>query len=125
VADDEYENLRSFYGDKSVALTLLATDAGLGDVIVPRTALHTIFVQRIVVTPFTVAAQTLGFQDDNSTPKKLALVPASQAAPWDADYGPKGMPLTQGKNLDIIATAGVGASIKIDAYQKLTGVGAP
>jgi hypothetical protein len=87
-----------------------------------RNANYTLFIQRITYTPTTVAAQAITVKDSAGTPVAVALIPASQATPYVADFGPEGLPLTAGKNLTCSNTAGPGGRFKIECYAKLTAV---
>lgn len=81
---------------------------------------HTIYVQRITVSITTSAAQTLTFQDTAGTPVVIAQLPSSPGAytRYDFDFGPKGVPLTKGTNLQASFTgAGNGGHIEWRAYQ--------
>jgi len=53
----------------------------------------------------------------------VALIAASVAAPYVADFGPEGIPLTEAKNLTAANTAGPGGRFKIECYAKLTAAG--
>lgn len=117
---------RTEFQDRSVALNLLAADVPttVGAGIIPLRVKHTIYIQRLAVHVRTSAAQALTFQDNNGTPKVIAVLPASAAAGAEIVLidDPEGVPLTEGKRLDIVGLAGVAATISITAYQKLTGV---
>lgn len=119
-----YDFYRSYYKDKSIDALVAATDSGtINNVIAPRNANWTVHVQRIILSVTTDAAQTLTFQDDNGTPKVIAKSPASPGLGIEvvADFGPEGIPLTQGTNLDIvISAAGLACVYSIEAYEKLT-----
>lgn len=84
----------------------------------------TIFVQRIAVHVTTAAAQTITFQDDNGSPKVIAVLPAS-ATIGDEHVlleHEEGVPLTEGAALDLVGSAGVGCRVDVLAYRRLTGV---
>lgn len=100
---------------------LLAADASKTLVTV-RNANYKLFIQRITYVPTTVAAQAITVKDSAGTPVLVALIPASQATPYVADFGPEGLPLTEGKNLTCANTAGPGGRFKIECYAKLTAV---
>lgn len=104
---------------KTVDITLAAGDTGKNDVLAVKSANHQLWVQKITYNPVTVAAQAVTFQDDAGTPVKIGVIPASQATPITLDFGPKGVALTAGKNLDISNTAGPAAQIHIEAYEKI------
>lgn len=92
-----------------------------------RSADWTIYVQRIVLSYTTHAAgKVFTIQDSNGTPKVIASrsdLAAAAGVPdvqvWD--FGPKGIPLTAGKDLHIVAnTGGTGfvGVYHIEGYQK-------
>lgn len=94
---------------------------------------HRIYVQKIIISYLThVDGKTIDFQDDANTPvviaRRLDDAEGDSTANADViviDFGPKGTPLTLGKNLDIVAnTGGTGSTgrIHIEGYQKLEGV---
>jgi hypothetical protein len=114
------------YHDASVVVPVATTDSGtLQDKIAVKSTRHSIFVQRVILSVTTDAAQSLTFQDDANTPVVFAKSPASPGLGVEvvADFGPKGFQLTEGKNLDIVISgAGLGAQVSIEAYQKVTAV---
>lgn len=121
----DYGFYRTMFKDASIARTMVAADTTTehADVIIPKSASYTIFVQRIIFNCTTDAAQTLTFQDDNSSAKVIGKSAASPGLGIEivADFGPKGVALTEGKNLDIVVSAaGLAGQINIEAYQRLT-----
>lgn len=125
----DYTAYKRHYTNKSIDRTILATDtsAAHADVIAPRNSLHTIYIQKITLSISTHAAQTITFQDGQATPKVIAALTDAAAGKavetWD--FGPEGTPLSEGEELDIIlSAAGIAARVHIEAYEKLTGVGA-
>lgn len=123
----DYGYFKRVYSNKSIDRTILATDtsANHADVINPKNANHTVFIQKIVLSITTHAAQTITFRDGAGTPVNIAAhtdAAAGQAVvEWD--FGPEGTPLTQGEELDIIlSAAGIAARVHIEAYEKLTAV---
>lgn len=122
------DGYRKFHRDETKGITFLATDdfATTGaNFITVRNANYQIFVQKIMVNVSTVAAQTLTFADDASTPVVITVLPASAARGNQVilDGGAEGVPLTLGKNLDITASAaGVAGSLVVECYQKLGAV---
>lgn len=101
---------------------LLTSDA-TKTLVTVRSANYTLYIQRITYVPTTVAAQAITVKDSAGTPVLVALIPASQATPYVADFGVQGLPLTAGKNLTCSETAGPGGRFKIECYAKLTTVG--
>jgi hypothetical protein len=118
----DYGHFQALYTSKNTNVVLAATDGGKDNIIVPKSANHQLWIQKISYNPITAAAQAVTFQDDNGTPLKIATVPASQTLPIVFDFGPEGVPLTVGKNLDISNTAGPAAEIHIEAYERLGAV---
>lgn len=115
----DYTQYQKWNTSKTADLSLLAAAAGQAGVITVKDANHQLFIQKISYVPTVVAAQAVTFKDTAGTPVVIGLVPASQATPLVLDFGPKGYPLTAGKNLDIANTAGPGAIIHIEAYEKI------
>jgi hypothetical protein len=121
-------NYLSQYQDKSRTLDLLAAGVPttVGADFVVGKAGYTIYVLKLVANLTTSAAQAIVFQDDAGTPVVLATLPAStavgaQVTLIDVQDGP-GIPLTEGKNLDMVGLAGNAGRISIVAYLKPTGV---
>lgn len=120
-------NYLSQFQNVSRTLILAAGDTPTtvgADFIVGRAG-YTIYVLAILVHVTTVAAQAITFQDDNGTPKVLAVLPASATA-GDVhrlieDLLGEGVPCTEGKNLEFTGTAGVAGTIEVVAYLKPTG----
>lgn len=84
---------------------------------------YTLFIQEIIVDILTDAAFTVIFRDSNGTPKVIMTIPASpgvgpqRGGPW----GDEGIPLTEGKNLDIVLSgAGLAFNYKVVGYLKPT-----
>jgi hypothetical protein len=124
---DAYEHKRNFYGSASATHRIAAGDTTAAGVITALSALHTIYVQRILCSIITDSNKTLTYQDSANTPFTIGGVKASPGVGGQTplDFGSDGVPLTQGKNLNIaISGAGLAADVAIEAYQKLTGVGA-
>lgn len=118
----DYTRFQQIHRAKNANVDLAAADAGKADILAVRSADHQIWVQKIHYAPITAAAQAVTFQDDAATPVKIAVVPASQATPLTFDFGPTGVPLTIGKNLDISNVAGPAAKIHVEGYEKLGNV---
>lgn len=116
---------RATYHDKSRAVAFTAandfTVTG-ADYIAVKNANYRIYIQKIIVNVTTVAAQTLTFRDDAGTPVVVGVLAASAGigAQTVLDGGDQGIPLTLGKNLDIVASAaGVAGTLEVQCYQKL------
>lgn len=105
-------------------LQIAATDTGTKVLIAAALANFTLYVQKIIVSVFTDAAQTLTFQDSNGTPVKIG---ATKASPGNGaltiDFGPEGVPLTVATELDaVISAAGLACQIHAEGYYRQTGV---
>ena len=122
----DYGKWRNFFVDKSRIYALTTAATGTAAAIVPvRASTSTLYIQRILLSVTTDAAQTLTFQDDAGTPLVIAKSPSSPGLGIEivADFGPGGIALTAGKNLDmVISGAGLGAQVNVEAYEKLTGL---
>ncbi len=82
---------------------------------------HTLYIQSIMVSITTGAAQTYSFQDDSAT-ILLAKTKATsvQGDAYLYDFGPSGFPLTSGEGLDhVISGAGTAGAVHIEGYYKL------
>lgn len=90
-------------------MTVLATETG--------------YVQRMTVTITVDAAVPLTFQDRATTPVVWAKTKASPGlGPIAFEFGPAGIPMTEGKSMDISTTgsSALGAVIHIEGYKKKT-----
>lgn len=115
---------RQFYQDISGSYVLAAA-AGDATLVTVKDIYHTIFIQRIVVYVNVDAAQSMSFEDSNSSPKKIAEVTTSPGdeTRWEFFYGERGVPLTEGKNFLLnVSAAGLGGNIEWEGYSKLTAV---
>lgn len=115
----DYTSYQKWNTNKTTDVTLAVADGGKAGVITPKSANHQLFIQKIAYNPITVVAQAITFQDTNGTPLKIGTIPASQSTPIVFDYGPRGMALGAGKNLDLSNVAGPAGQIHIEAYEKI------
>lgn len=115
----DYSQYQKWNISKTADVVLAAADTGKDNCIAVKDANHQLFIQKIYYNIVTSAAQAVTFQDDAGTPVKIGIVPASATLPILFDFGPKGIALTAGKNLDISNTAGPAAQIHIEAYEKV------
>ena len=120
----DYLFYKRHYTDKSHDRQIVAADTSTqhADVISPKSASHRIYIQKIILSITTHAAQTITFRDGAGTPLVIAAHTDSatglSVVEWD--FGPKGTPLTIGEELDIIlSAAGIAATVHIEAYEKL------
>ena len=104
---------REWYQAQYGRLTFSAQVSAAGtteNILAVRNASYRIFVQSVQVTPTTDAAETITFQDDAGTPVPVAVYDGAAAPvnliPYLADFGPEGVPLTTGLNLDMVVGAG-------------------
>jgi len=114
----DYARKRIIFRDASTTANFAATD-GNTTLITGKTN-NTVYVQRIIVTIKTSAAQAITFEDSANTPIYVAKIPASPGADtrWDFDFGPEGKALTSAKNLAMDMTAGNAGHVEVLAYFK-------
>jgi hypothetical protein len=121
-AGDSYLQERRNALDISGSLTAVAATDDQTLVTVRNTS-TTIYIQRVVVYITTDAAQSWAFTDSNGTPVPVCKVTTSPGVDtrWDFDFGPKGMPLTQGKNFLLnMSAAGLAGTVNWYGYSRLT-----
>jgi hypothetical protein len=119
---DSYERKRKQYGDISGELAVTATTDD-STLVTVRGASHTIFIQSIDFFVTTSAAQSMSFEDSNGTPKQIFEIPATpgDSEHYKQDWGPEGIPLTEGKDFKMMVSAvGLAGQLKWYGYQKLT-----
>ena len=87
-----------------------------------RNASYTIYIQAIHVYITTDAAQSWSFEDDATTPLQIFRVPTSPGVGnHSIDFGPEGIPLTEGKDFELdVSAAGLAGNIRWEGYSKLT-----
>ena len=126
----DYVGYQNHYTNKSTDLNVLAATDDT-TLITAKSANHRIYVQKIVINITTYSAKTWDFEDNAGTPIQIAhiSIPAAAVAlPSESnsiviDFGPKGTPLTLGKNLVLdMSAAGAAGTVHVEAYEKLEGV---
>lgn len=124
----DYGHYQRFHTSRNADVNLVVGTAGPVTVIAARSAGHQTFVQKIVVSINVYSAKTMTFQDTAGTPVLLGLfsIPAAAAALVSEsgqiilDFGPQGIALTIGKDLNLVLSgAGIGAAIHVEAYEKI------
>lgn len=96
-----------------------------GGALLPAKTNHTLFVQKISGDITGDDAATLTFVD-SSTGGAAKTIAKTKASPGlgalvPFDFGPAGVPLTEGAGLDVTASAaGIGGTFHIEGYYKLT-----
>jgi hypothetical protein len=122
----DYTHFKFTHRNKTRSRHVLATDTSteLADFITPRSAEHTIYIQRISFAPTTYATQNFLFRDGAGTPVPIGQITVPGAAlttgvnQWVIDYGPEGTPLTKGEELDVIVSAaGLAGRLVVEAYE--------
>lgn len=104
------------------AQALLAAADTAKDLVPARTN-YTFYVQKLVYVPTVVAAQAITVRSKTTTTALYALIPASQATPYEMDFGPEGLPVTAGEILEAVpAAAGPSGRFQVEGYYKLTSV---
>ena len=123
----DYSRPYPIYGGSCVDVTI----PPILPLILAKGANRTIYVQRILVTPYVYDAINLTFVDSiTGVPIGAIAVAVNPAQPGEGsnflylDFGPKGVPLTMGANLllgDVPASTNLQARIHIESFQ--TGLG--
>jgi hypothetical protein len=118
---DGYRFIRDFYRDVGRSLRFLAAYTGTAPYLTCPGAKYTIFIQKIILLVTTDAAQSLTFRDTATTPVVIAVVPASPGVGVITfDFGDDGIPLTEGKNFDIVpSAAGLAGWVNVEAYARI------
>ncbi len=119
--------LRRLFKNVSSNLVMTAGVDPTGALIASPGSKYTIFLQKITALITTDAAAGLTFRDSAGTPVPVQSVPVS---PGVGEFVlldvTEGVPLTEGKALNLVASAaGLAGIINIEAYAKLTGVCVP
>lgn len=115
---------RRYHQDLSRTGRFATTDTSATSWITCPGTRYTIYVQRIIVNVVTDAAQTITIRDSNGTPKVIGG--PTQSSPGVGqivllDGGDEGIPLTEGKNLDVVlSAAGLAFDLIVEAYAKPT-----
>lgn len=121
---DSAAGLRRLHKNVSKSATILAgVDPSAAPFIACPGAKYTIFVQLIQMITSTDNAATLTLQDDAGTPVVLGATKASPGVGTVTLLDvTEGVPLTEGKDLDLVASAaGLAGTLVVEAYAKLTG----
>lgn len=114
--------LRGQYPPFHAAGFVLAAGTGAAAAVPAKTG-HKIYIQRILIAITTVAAQVILVRDNAGTPLVAASVAASAAiGPYTFDFGEEGLPMTEGKQLDIVNVAGPAYSYVVEGYYRQTAV---
>lgn len=122
----DYLHWQFQYTRKIADLDILVGTQNYTDVLVPKSADHQIFVQKITLSITTHFAGTGTVDDDGAGPAIAAHTDAAAGAgvpstvTWD--FGPTGRPLTKGASLDYNQSgAGLVGVLHVEAYEKLIG----
>lgn len=120
--------LRRLFKNVSTTLSMLAgADPSSDPLIACPGSKYTLFIQKIEVITTTDAAIALTFRDSAGTPVVIAVQAASPGVGRRVLLDvTEGVPLTEGKDLDLAAGgAGLAGRVIVEAYAKLTGVSVP
>lgn len=123
---DAYLRQREFYQDISGSL-IVSTAAVTQDLIADK-ASETIFLQKAHVHITGASAKTWDLKDKAGTPIELAgpFDGTNDGVHYDQDFGARGVPLTEGKGLQlVISAAGAAGIVTWEGYRKRTAGGAP
>lgn len=79
------------------------------------------YMQKLTYVPTTVAAQSIAVASTTTTANRYALIPASQATPYVADFGAEGIAVTAGESLTATpASVGPAGQFRVEGYYKLS-----
>ena len=122
----DYQGYRRFYQDVSNSLNVTGSTDDTTLVTVKTN--HTIFVQKVhVQVTGASAGKTWQITDSAATPIQIMgpFVTDTDGSHFDMDFGAKGTPLTEGKNLLLdVSVTGASGIVTWEGYQKLTAVAA-
>jgi hypothetical protein len=119
----DYTQKRIFYQDISGNL-ILGTGTDDTTLVTARTASHTVFIQKAHIQ-ITGASNGKTWQlvDSASTPVQITgpFPTDTDGSHYDMDFGPVGVPLTEGKNLVVdVSAAGAAGVITWEGYSRIT-----
>jgi hypothetical protein len=122
----DYVGYRNHYTDKTKGEFMAA---GAAITVSPKSANHQLFIQKVTVAISTHAnAKNVVLADSNGSPVAYGTLADKTAAAGVPDvvvfdFGPKGVPVTLGKNFTVTSDAsGPAGMVTIDAYEKLGAV---
>lgn len=124
VFSGDYNSFHAVYQDKHIQYQFLATDSTTANILLPSTAEHRLYIQRIKVSITTYGNKTLGFQDSAGFPIGLMGIPAAVGTgpgneTYEIDFGPHGVQLGLGASLQLVfAAAGNAGIVIVDAYER-------
>jgi len=121
----DYIRNRTFYQDISGAL-ILGVNTNDTTLVTPRTISDTLFIQRVhIQITGASAGKTWQIVDSAGTPVQITgpFPTDTDGSHYDMDFGPTGVPLTEGANLvlDVSATGAAGI-ITWEGYAKRTAI---
>ena len=122
-------HFQSNYTKKIADVDILTGTAAYANVLSPKSANHQLYIQRLVLSITTHAADAYTFDDDGAGPAIAVHTDAAAGAGilsvvvWD--FGPNGRPLTLGANLDVSHSSTGVAVAHIEGYERLVGPVAP
>jgi len=126
MSQGDYNFYQRRYASKNTKLNILVGTQNYTDVITPKSANHRIYVQKALLSITTHFAATVTVDDDGAGPPIAAHTDAAAGAGVPSqvlwDFGPEGIPLTTGGNLDVTQSgAGIVGVMTFEAYERLVG----
>jgi len=122
----DYVGYQKHYSDKCTDGFMAA---GAAITVTPKSASHQLFIQKVTVAISTHAnAKNVVLADSNGSPVAYGTLTDKTAAAGVPDvvvfdFGPKGVPVTLGKNFTVTSDAsGPAGYVHIEAYEKLGAV---
>ena len=125
MAFGDYLQYRRENHDISGSLEVIATTDDT-TLVSAKDANHTIFIQRLSFWVSTSVAQTISFEDSDSSAFQIAEIPSAPGkAMFNFDFGARGVALTEGKDFKMMVSAvGYAGALSWEGYQKRTANGA-
>ena len=130
----DYIHFQKTYSSKTTDLTILAATTTQAYFILPKSANHRLYIQKVSIAIDVYAAVTWTLTDSAGTPVLVQIISIPAAAPAlpsestgiVLDFGPTGLGLTTGEGLTLtLSGAGAAGRVHVEAYEKLIGPVAP
>ncbi len=122
MAGGDYRKYRGENQDVSVTTTVNSTGASGGQNIITGVASGAIFVQRAMFVPTTTGAVSWSLVDSSSGNPAITPLVSMTGSGYSQDYGSRGIQLTTGASLQLLASAtGAAGFVNIEGYRKYMG----
>lgn len=115
----DYVYYQRIYSKKNISVDYAGS--ALDNAIAPKNANYQLYIQKITLSATTAAAVTVTFDDDGAGNPIAAKLFTTTPETVVFDFGPEGVAITKGANLDVSAGAGITGKLHIEAYERLVG----